>query len=119
MTTMRAAVAGAVGALVAMAVMGAAGVGQTSKTVRAERFELVDSVGQVRGVLHVGPDGPRLVLYERPGLARVALSVGASAGLTIYDKAGEIRIGMGDDPLKDGPALVLLDTAGGVAWRTP
>ena len=69
---------------------------QLAMRVRTEAVEIVDKYGNIRAMLSVYEDGPKL------GLA---------------DEAGEVRAMM--FVTADGPLLGLLDAAGRTIWAAP
>jgi hypothetical protein len=69
----------------------AAGTGPSPEVLRAQRFELVDSSGDVRGVLSLGDKAcPRLALFDENGNARVRLMLclDGTPVLSLYDESG-------------------------------
>jgi hypothetical protein len=69
----------------------AAGKGSSPEVVRAQRFELVDSAGNVRGLLSLGDRAcPRLVLFDEEGdaRARLMLHLDGTPMLSLYDQKG-------------------------------
>jgi hypothetical protein len=117
----------------------AAGTNAAPEVLRAQRFELVDSAGNVRGLLSLGDQTcPRLVLFDEQGDARarlmlhldgtpmlslydqtgrggVALAVGEEGprGLHVRDEEGTVRARMCADEIE------LRGKDGGVIWSAP
>ena len=121
-------------------VLGAAGraqaqnPGEAGKVIRASKFILEDEKGELRAVLGMTDDGPRLGLYDEAGESgvemavlkdgpklalhdekgqtRVELSIDdmAESALRMYDENGKARIWLVD--FRDGPGLALCDENG-------
>ena len=69
----------------------AAGRNVAPEVLRAQRFELVDSAGNVRGLLSLGDKAcPRLVLFDEQGdaRARLMLHLDGTPMLSLYDQNG-------------------------------
>lgn len=78
--------------IAAVVVMGQA---RPSRTLEAEQFVLKDPRARVRATLTILGDAPQLNLYDKTGMVRAGLMVGANGapGLTLYDAAGNADSG--------------------------
>jgi hypothetical protein len=74
---------------------------------------IYNSAGANSVELSDGPHGPRVLLYNRPEHARVALGAapGAEAGLQVLDETGKERVELTDSP-QVGTRLTFADQAG-------
>ncbi len=82
----------------------AAGTNAAPDVLRAQRFELVDSAGNVRGLLSLGDQAcPRLVLLDEHGdaRARLMLHLDGTPILSLHDRAGRggIALTVGEEGL--------------------
>jgi hypothetical protein len=84
---------------------------EQSSIVKAQQFVLIDSNGQPRGGLTIGPEGPALELYDSHKTLRATLSLFHDMpNLTLKDSSGIGRLVVGIVP--SGPGMMLYDDLG-------